>query len=247
MKKIVTLFLITALFSLSAGEIIDFSKDTPPLQMNMAQERNQQIVSAEKPDGKRALRITWDARKHIYGEFAFVSSKQLERFDYANFLIKVTSCGKCPVRIFNLRMVDAKGEVFQWNGNADWQKAGDYDLKFSVTPENFNLAFGGNNDKKMDFPVRLQGVSFDLWRGSATGEVFLNSIEYETSRKSELNEVKFDIDSGNPVHVLKKGEEKSLSLSFSNPSGVVLDCNLDLTFTDFFGKSARESGPCTLR
>lgn len=227
------------------GVISDFSTDRPNFRLNCAEERGQTLAFATRPDGKNALKLTWDATKHIYGEFAYVPPVTLEKFDWAYLTVSATSGGNCPIRIFNLRLIDSTGEVFQWNGPVNWGKPGDYELKFAVTPDNASFSYGGNKDKKMDFPVKLQGFSYDFLPGSATGEVFLNQITWESSRKSELNDVTLTLNTPNENRNIVPGEA-SPELVFANPLKREFNCKLELTVTDFFGKSFQENTALSL-
>ena len=124
-----------------------FPQEPVPVRLNRGDERGQKQEFT--PEG---LRLSWDAEKFIYAELLTEKMPEIEAFEKAEFKASVRSSGACPVRIFNLRLIDATGESFQWNRPVEWAKAGDYVVSYQVTPENADLHWGGNNDKKIDFP-----------------------------------------------------------------------------------------------
>ena len=145
----------------------NFPQEPVPVRLNRGDERGQKLEIT--PDG---LRLSWNAEKFIYAELLPEKTPEIEAFEKAEFKASVRSSGECPVRIFNLRLIDATGESFQWNRPVEWSKAGDYVVSYQVTPENADLHWGGNNDKKVDFPAKFVGFSVDFLRGSGKGSAY---------------------------------------------------------------------------
>lgn len=193
-----------------------FPQEPVPVRLNRGDERGQKLEFT--PEG---LRLSWDAEKFIYAELLTEKMPEIEAFEKAEFKASVRSSGACPVRIFNLRLIDATGENFQWNSQVEWSKAGDYVVSYQVTPENADLHWGGNNDKKIDFPAKFAGFSVDFLRGSGKGSVVITGAEVRSDDGSsglihaeeKLILADFSGDgASSPALNLNRGDERGQSL-----------------------------------
>ncbi|WP_302453441.1 hypothetical protein [Victivallis vadensis] len=160
-----------------------------------------------------------ELREPPYIELAFAagSVKLHDRFDKAKCMITLNDGGS-PLQSVALRLIDAKKEIFQYRGRLTAGKGGAVCVEFDITPENFAVAFSGNKDRRMDFPVRLHSTLLGLRKQKPlSGNVTVESVRFDTTLKSELCDVTVDADTGDPIHLVLPGNEKNLFWSFRNP------------------------------
>lgn len=79
-----------------------------------------------------------------------------------------------------LRLLDAKGETFQYSIPVRQAADGTIEAVWQIAPDTEFISWGNNADKKLDQPVRINAVSFDYDRNAAPSEITLSSIEAET-------------------------------------------------------------------
>jgi hypothetical protein len=178
------------------GDTIDFSRKPSIYLLKNADELEQHYnyifdPSMEKP----TLRLDWNCVKKSWMQ---VSIKETERIELPDKnTVKVTingHCnGPCSAIFLNLRLVDAKGEVFQYRRSTHWRKKGKWSLDYVVQPDNLKKvgSWGGDKDKKMDKPVSLLGFSIEFKENSGKGEIYVDSINIDSSPggKTEYREV----------------------------------------------------------
>lgn len=187
-----------------------------------------------RPDG---LRVSWDIAVNNICIFGFPRGKALPlaRFDEATCRVELELPSGSPVNNFNVRFIDAKNEVFQWRTPIR-PGGGSFKLKIPMTPTNFFVSFSGNADGKIDFPIRFFSCSTSAPKGSGEVLLTLKRIEYESTLKTELSDVGFELETGNASRVLRPGDEAALTLLLRNPGGEVA-CDATLTLRDGFGRS----------
>ena len=125
--------------------------------------------------------MKWDGNKFAWTQAHLAGAAKISFPDSGviKFLIKVTTVSACPVNNFNLLLMDASGEVFQFRKKVFWDKAGNWVLEYDVNaaaPETQSI-WGGDKNRKFDFPVKLLGVAAEFVKGSGFGELYINSIE----------------------------------------------------------------------
>ena len=77
-----------------------------------------------------------------------------------------------------LRLLDAKGEVFQIRQNFPQKKGKWVKISFKLSPDMKFEHWGGNKDGKVDFPIKLLGISMDFNKKiKAPGSIYIDKIE----------------------------------------------------------------------
>ncbi|MBS1370421.1 MAG: hypothetical protein HPZ91_10745 [Lentisphaeria bacterium] len=217
--------------------LADFSKKYPPLRLNRPEKRGQNAVVADNSaTGRRALKITWDNARHPYFEWSFTPASPLPEFTGGRIEVDVTTTGPCPARRFNVRMIDATGETFQWEQPVDWQAAGTHRLVFEVTPTNCSQSWDGDKDRKITFPVSFLGVSADFRKDSGPGELLLDALHCRLDTRQPLvDAVEFAFDTSSPVNVI--APDGVPQLCFRNRLNAPLRADARLTFRNFDGRN----------
>lgn len=231
-------------YSLGAAVIQDFSTDRPPVSVWKGKALHQSADYVR--DG---LLIRWDTALSgtcIFGE-PWKKTFAVPEFEQANCLVDVEVTEPSPMDQFCVRFMDSRREVFQWRSAVDFRKPGAYRIMIPMTRKNFRHAFGGNKDRNIDFPMRFYSCVVHAPGNSGTASVIVKKISFEFSPvKSELNAVKFDIETGSTARVLKKGDETKLRFLLRNPGSTPLPCRAKMEFRDFFGHTVAENAELTL-
>ena len=217
--------LIPAVCGITLNAAVDFTgPGFPPLSLNRAEERGQGASS-----GKGGLLVKWDAARHPYWEWSFTPPLTLPEFDSAEFRVGLRVTEPDAVRRFNLRLADATGEVFQYEQMPLWPAGGVFTLDYRIdAAKGADRHWGGNGDGKLDFPVRLFGISADCAEGSGKGELAIRSIDWTTRRAGEAATVPVrqtvtmaDFRDGFPDIVLNKAEERGQKLTHAVERGAL--------------------------
>ncbi len=125
---------------------------------------------------KTLLELSYQAERKGFGSFylkkpmEFVSdSKQLNKQVSIKF-----NPGNAPLHAVSLMFIDGKGEFFQIKKNIkvkpDQWITVDFDVSKIITTK---IHYGGNNDGKVDFPVRILGFNFDIKRNNEDGKLII--------------------------------------------------------------------------
>lgn len=204
----------------------------------------QQPARLWKPEQKATcqsglLDLHWDPGRNNICIVSFPRRKELPipAFDEANCHIELELPPNSPVDNFNLRFVDSRNEVFQWRIPFRVGKNGMRELNMKLTPENFFTSFQGNADGKIDFPLWFFSITASAPKGSGKVSLKLKKIEFESTRKTALHEMRFDLETGNPPRVLLPGREKELKFQLHNPGSQPLVCDATFTLRDSFGRT----------
>ena len=89
---------------------------------------------------------------------------------------------KAAVHSVSFLVQDAKGETFQLKENIKPAEGETRLMRFDLTriPQGRNLiVYGGNNDKKLDYPVKLLGFNFEFVKGDQPGTLVVNPPEFD--------------------------------------------------------------------
>ena len=195
---------------------------------------------------KKSLRISWQSyKKFPWTEWNFVPPVALPDFKEIIFNLKITTSAQCPVRSLNLRLIDGSGEIFQFKQNILWDKAENYEVKYQINVGQLEKAdtWGGNQDKKLDPPVRLFGMSAVFVENSGPGEFFIDAISYdypEPATSKQKNAIQFDVDTGHPLHLLLPDDKNRVKVKFENKSDAQKKINAEITIYDIDAKQCFE-------
>lgn len=244
MLKHILLLLITGAMTSNAVTLCDFTKKGPPVPVWQGKKFEQSATY--RKDG---LLVRWNTNLNsscIFGE-PWKKTVPLEKFKQANCCIDLEVPEHSQLSSFCVRFVDSQKEVFQWRIVTDFRKPGTRRITIPITPENFQGSFRGNNDKKIDFPMRFYSCVASAPKNSGEASILVKKIEYESSLPdSELSLVKFDLETGTVPRVLRKGGEADLKLLLRNPGKTALPCRAKIEFRDFSGNTLREEAALTL-
>ncbi|HEX2947985.1 MAG TPA: beta-galactosidase [Armatimonadota bacterium] len=142
-------------------------------------ERGGSIAYVPAPEGKgQAGKFSWQASHFSYLELHLDQPVTLTDFSSecdGTIAIRVYSEGTTAIRNMNLRLVDAKGEVFQINKPVSLAKKGWQDFVYTIYP-NGKYDSWGNANKVFDLPVRLLGFAFEFNPNTPAGSIYLDNI-----------------------------------------------------------------------
>ncbi len=120
---------------------------------------------------------------------------------------------------------------------------------------------GGGKTLTSETPFREGQTEFTLEFPAGTDSAIVRQIEFRgKSAEFELllaaakltrsvpaaEALLFDIETGNPLHILREGEEEKLRLALTNSSEQPLAGNAEFTFIDFFGNRKTETAAFSL-
>ena len=206
------LFLLSVPF-LTGAEELDFSclpeSSADLIFAHKGQSRRSELNPAT---GKKALHLRWDSEQFPRLELKLHKMPRIENFDSLDAQIHLTVPPECPAIRLMLRLIDREGEVFQLPAAIpEAEKAGEKILNYKFRKgagfQSWAEGTGGRKNGKLDFPVRLWGIALAYHRNSFKGELFLNSIRWQVRsvslRRKAKQDLSFQMDTGNPLHVLE--------------------------------------------
>lgn len=131
--------------------------------------------------------MKWDAARHPYWEWSFTPPLTLPEFDSAEFRVGLLrNRAGCRPAVQPAAGGCDPGEVFQYEQMPLWSAGGVFTLDYRIdAAKGADRHWGGNGDGKLDFPVRLFGISADCAEGSGKGELAIRSIDWTTRRAGE--------------------------------------------------------------
>ena len=220
-----------------------------PWVVNDSEKRNQSLTPHSLPGtGEKGLKLVWDGYAFPYAELHLRKPLPLPAdFRQGSVSLRLRLPARAPVRSVSLRLVDATGEIFQYQlRTLPPAKAKTLTVDYPINlAESKNSSWGGNNDKKFDLPVALKGFSIDFERESGAGEALFLGVEAaaKTPAASAADSIRLEIETGNPVHVLTPEKADQLRLSLRNTGSVRFRGEAEAVFEDFFGRTFSEKLP----
>lgn len=184
--------------------------------------RDAAVELLKAPESKGlAAKVSWNANKFKFAELTLKKRKSLPAFEEGYFKVKVYAPANSPVNRFNLRLIDASHEVFQWNKSVSL-KPGWQEVVFNITPNNLSVQWGGNKDKKLDQPVKLLGFGIDFKKNSGKSFLWVDDISFTSGKGDKVSCIvpaaKFD--DGDQIYISayggkynKKQNRRSISLN----------------------------------
>jgi hypothetical protein len=171
-----------AVISLQAGMVEDFEGESATYNYRIdAKNQVFELIEAPQVEGK-AGKISWDEAKTKYAEITFKKRVQLPVFESATITIKVFAPADSPVNRFNLRLIDAQGEVFQWNKDVSFKSGGWQEVSFPITTTNFRHNWGGKSNKVLDQPVKAFGFGIDYKKGSGKSHLVVDDLSFSSDK-----------------------------------------------------------------
>lgn len=162
---------------LEAGELIADAAAIP-VSVGRATERRQS-AGVEELDGKRLFRLNWDSAGWRWLEFSFQkATPAVDEFDSARFDVELLIPDNFKGKRLNMRLTDKNGETFQFPLSTNDLKPGWHLVPVRIDRSGAPNAgsWGGDKNRKFDFPVRLTGFSVDYPANSGAGTVAIGKI-----------------------------------------------------------------------
>ena len=175
---------------------------------------------------EKFLRTTWPENTSTMA-MAFRRQQVIKPFKKLNVELDFSLPEKSAVNSVALRLIDAKGEVFQPEFALPAGKSGTATAKFTIDPEKLTdipswiWSKTAVRDRKMDFPIRLFGVVTQNSSGK-TGYIDFKNIRLVTEGKLSDFTKNFSVslDTGRFMNILEPGKDKKLELVIHNPQKI---------------------------
>lgn len=215
---------------------------TEGLHVKLGDQPGQTAVSAVLPDGRRALKVSWDGKKADHFALMLPEAPKIPDFGKGRIRVNIYLPDDGQLTVLSLRVRDKYRETFHIKmpvepGPAGW-RAVYYDLDATApfTGQSWGLGAtwsGGNgSDKIMDFPLTVFGLTGGFKSRTSEGWVGIGEIEFIPISGGADFAVR--LETGNPIHVLVPGKETGLGLTIENVrfDGAARQASLKYTVRD---------------
>ena len=200
------------------AETVDFGKT--PLRIINPRDVNARCKAGNVPGGtEKGTILTWEATRQPFSIFEMAAtgkSTVLTTLEKTEIVLNLYIAENTRIQLASLRFLDASGECFQFR-SAPFPlrtgQAGIQQIRYRLDPNQKYESWGGNHDGKFDWPLRFQGIGFELLPGS--GELIFLTLEI-TSRNDELVAIRVDVDTGHPVRLIRPDETVEPTITFLN-------------------------------
>lgn len=160
-----------------------------------------------------AFNIFWDGTQTPYGEVTLRNKTPLPDFIQTRVRVNVFVHENNQAASLNLRIRDSDGEIFQLSEKIPDKAKGWTELAYIIDKEAPpSQSWGKTKNDQLNFPLRLEGFGFHFKSRQTSGQLGIGKIEVDIIHA--LPEVA--LETGNPIHVLKPGEEQKLGLRIVN-------------------------------
>ena len=204
-----------------------FSMDLPSLPPRLFHFAPVQTsCKAVSVGGENFLRTAWPEKTFTMA-MAFRRQQVIKPFKKLNLELDFSLPEKSSATSVAIRLIDAKGEVFQPEFALPAGKSGSVTAKFIISPENLTdvpswiWSKTAVRDRKMDFPVRLFGVAVQNPSGKS-GHIDFKSVRFSTEGKlsDHTQNLPVTLDTGRFMNILEPGKENKLELVIRNPQKI---------------------------
>ncbi len=165
------------------------------------------------------------------------------KFDRAEFILTVHAPENLPLRRIVLRLIDRTGETFQFAPiQSGGLTEGTNQLRYAVDgTEPQATIWGGNSDKKIDWPLRLAGIAIDRNSRTPAGKrILLDSLECRPAGEHAA----IDLQTGHPLNLLLPDRKAAPELVIRNTGLAPLKLTGTLTVSPYSGEPRTESISC---
>lgn len=169
--------LFAALLLPAVGMALPVLDSAQKTRVNQSELRRQSVAPGQAPDGTPMLALQWNNAAANYLEFTVDKPVALPEFDSAVLKLDLYWPENTAVGKLNLRITDSTGETLQYPLPVRELKPGRQTLEAVLTPTSAGGSWGGNKNKKIDFPARVTGMSVDFNRKDGDGELWLGKAE----------------------------------------------------------------------
>ncbi len=143
-----------------------------------------QYAAAPEPLGKQSLKVSWENRHAPWLDIGVLPPTPLPDASEkvgGTLSVSVYSGGAPEVTEINARLVDAKGETFQWKKKVDLSAKGWQELAYTITATNFNDSWGTTKTGQIALPLKFFGfaISFSA-ESTPAGSIYFDNISFST-------------------------------------------------------------------
>lgn len=175
------LLMLPLTYSLAAGEIPSAASNA--WQLGAAKLREQSLQSIEySPEIGKVLEISM-----IPAVFSYIELNYRNRFPVATnenelkklrFSLELLARPAEAVSAVSVRLIDATGEFFQFRAPPFKLASGTWS-RISIPIANPTSVWGGNKNRKIDYPVRFSGLTVDCRKETAEPVILrIDNIEF---------------------------------------------------------------------
>ena len=230
--------------TLFAAVAVDFSKDSLihyPLP-NHPEDRIR-IGKSEIPGkGKTGVSLSWETEHYHYTQTGILRNPlpEFQKFRKMELMLNVFVEPGSRVSQFGLRFRDVEGEIFQISSERLTSgRDGNQRIALLFDAEKLPPSWGTKQNRKIDWPLRLFGMTVSFPPQSGRGRVVFESIETLNPDRL-LDSVEVRTDTGHPLHLLFS-EHGNPRLSFRNTLNRPVSFLAEWKLSDFRGKTLAAS------
>ncbi len=197
--------------------------------------------------GRQVPAVIWGTPRPPVIELTLRSRPpKFESFERAEFILTVQAPEKLPLRRIVLRLTDRTGETFQFAPvEAVALKPGKNAIHYAVDAASPKASiWGGNGDRKIDWPLRLTGIAIDTnAKTPADQRILLDSLECRPAGEH----AEISLNTGHPLKLLLPGRKTPPELVIRNSGMDELNLIGTLTLTDTTGVPREEQVSCNVQ
>ncbi len=190
MIRFLCLLIIFSTLNAAALEILNPAKPIPAISLVAKNLRKQTAEVTTAPDGKPALKLTWDNSDANKLEFFFEPGADLPEFEKAVIEVEVYLTQNSFSNFFHIRLIDSQVEIFQFRKFLRFDKLpmGWQTFRFEINAEDLNSdpnirTWGRNANRKINYPAKFFGFCIDFSRTRGNGEIYIGKISIQPEKK----------------------------------------------------------------
>lgn len=214
--------------------IVDFADEGAPVSFRF--QDSGQSGRIKELGGRLAFEITWDGVQKPYCELSLRQKPTLPAFIEGLLAVDIFIPENSRATLLTVRLQDRDDEIFQFRQNIPPKAAGWHRLEFPVDMAKApSVSWGGKTpNKELDAPLRLAGLSVGYSDRQSVGTLGLGTVTVEVTKGM----IESRLGTGNPLHVVKPGEEGLLAILLKNPANRETTVKLQYSITFAGGNGA---------
>lgn len=238
---------LLAASALSAAEVLRFDADVFTLVNRKGPGADELTAGAAPLPGdaaRTAAYVGWETSPAVIEAVYKNKSPEFTPFDRGEFTLTVRPAAEAKLRRIVLRLIDRTGETFQYTcPNTGVFPAEAVKLVYLVDPAlPPDSVWGGNKDRKIDWPLRFAGFAVDFAGKNAPGRIYVESLEFRLIGE----EVSFRLDTGHSLNLLLPNRKNPPELVFANAGTEAAELTGELRLTDPDGPVRTDKVECTV-
>ena len=191
---------------------------------------------------KTGVSLSWETEHYHYTQTGILRNPlpEFQKFRKMELMLNVFVEPGSRVSQFGLRFRDAEGEIFQISSERLTSgRDGNQRIALLFDAEKLPPSWGTKQNRKIDWPLRLFGMTVSFPPQSGRGRVVFESIETLNPDRL-LDSVEVRTDTGHPLHLLFS-EHGNPRLSFRNTLNRPVSFLAEWKLSDFRGKTLAAS------